>query len=102
MGRYLALVRVRRAAILISAGGEERHGGPVTDSLRAAMSPRKGVKAAWARCISPICAIRPETSSAPCIAWLSKRIPRSLSLPEGVDFAEVPRYGPWTDRAYSG
>jgi glycerol dehydrogenase len=36
MGRYLALVRVRRAAILISAGGETRHGGAVTDSLRTA------------------------------------------------------------------
>ena len=36
MGRYLALVRVRRAAILISPGGEKRHGGPLTDSLRSA------------------------------------------------------------------
>jgi glycerol dehydrogenase len=36
MGRYLKLVRARRAAVLISAGGEKRHGGPLTDSLRAA------------------------------------------------------------------
>jgi len=36
MGRCLALVRVRRAAVLISPGGEKRHGGPLTDSLRSA------------------------------------------------------------------
>lgn len=36
MGRYLSLVRARRAAILISAGGEARHGGVLADSLRAA------------------------------------------------------------------
>ena len=36
MGRYLSLVRVRRAAILISAGGQARHGGVLADSLRAA------------------------------------------------------------------
>lgn len=35
MGRYLSLVRVRRAAILISAGGEARHGRLLVDSLRA-------------------------------------------------------------------
>ena len=36
MGRYLALVRARRAAVLISAGGQARHGGVLADSLRAA------------------------------------------------------------------
>jgi glycerol dehydrogenase len=36
MGRYLGLLRVRRVAILISAGGERRHGGRLADSLRAA------------------------------------------------------------------
>jgi len=36
MGRYLSLVRVRRVAILISTGGEARHGKPLADSLRAA------------------------------------------------------------------
>lgn len=36
MGRYLSLVRARRAAILISAGGQARHGGLLADSLRAA------------------------------------------------------------------
>ncbi|MGH3055409.1 MAG: iron-containing alcohol dehydrogenase, partial [Gaiellaceae bacterium] len=36
MGRYLSLVRARRAAILISVGGEQRHGGVLADSLRAA------------------------------------------------------------------
>jgi glycerol dehydrogenase len=36
MGRYLSLVRVRRAAILISPGGQSRHGSLIADSLRAA------------------------------------------------------------------
>jgi glycerol dehydrogenase len=36
LGRYLSLVRVRRAAILISAGGQARHGARLGDSLRAA------------------------------------------------------------------
>jgi len=36
LGRYLSLVRARRAAILISAGGEKRHGRVIADSLRAA------------------------------------------------------------------
>ena len=36
MGRYLSLVRARRAAILISAGGQARHGSRLADSLRAA------------------------------------------------------------------
>ena len=36
IGRYLSLVRARRAAILISAGGEARHGRLLADSLRAA------------------------------------------------------------------
>lgn len=36
MGRYLSLVRVRCAAILISPGGQERHGSLLADSLRAA------------------------------------------------------------------
>jgi len=36
MGRYLSLVGARRAAILISSGGQDRHGGPLADSLRAA------------------------------------------------------------------
>jgi glycerol dehydrogenase len=36
IGRYLSLVRVRRAATLISAGGASRHGSRLTDSLRAA------------------------------------------------------------------
>lgn len=36
MGRYLSLVRARRAAILISSGGQARHGGALAASLRAA------------------------------------------------------------------
>jgi len=36
MGRYLSLVRARRAAILISPGGQARHGRLLADSLRAA------------------------------------------------------------------
>jgi len=36
IGRYLSLVRARRAAVLISAGGQTRHGGLIADSLRAA------------------------------------------------------------------
>ncbi len=36
VGRYLSLVRVRRAAILISPGGQARHGSALADSLRAA------------------------------------------------------------------
>jgi glycerol dehydrogenase len=36
MGRYLSLVRVRRAAVLISAGGQTRHGSLLAESLRAA------------------------------------------------------------------
>ncbi len=36
IGRYLSLVRVRRAAILISAGGRTRHGRILEGSLRAA------------------------------------------------------------------
>ena len=36
MGRYLGLVRARRVAILISAGGEARHGAVFAESLRAA------------------------------------------------------------------
>jgi hypothetical protein len=36
MGRYLSLVRARRAAILISPGGQARHGRPLAESLRAA------------------------------------------------------------------
>jgi glycerol dehydrogenase len=34
MGRYLSLVRARRAAVLITAGGEQRHGATVEESLR--------------------------------------------------------------------
>jgi glycerol dehydrogenase len=36
MGRYLSLVRARRAAILISAGGQARHGRLLARSLHAA------------------------------------------------------------------
>jgi len=36
MGQYLSLVRARRAAILISAGGQARHGETLAASLRAA------------------------------------------------------------------
>ncbi|MEO8602845.1 MAG: glycerol dehydrogenase [bacterium] len=36
MGRYLSLLRVRRVAVLISAGGQMRHGGALVDSLRDA------------------------------------------------------------------
>lgn len=36
LGRYLSLVRTRRAAILITAGGRERHGRVLDASLRAA------------------------------------------------------------------
>src|SRR5215472_5259708 len=36
MGRYLSLVRARRVAMLISAGGQARHGRVLADSLRAA------------------------------------------------------------------
>jgi glycerol dehydrogenase len=36
VGRYLSLVRVRRVAILISAGGRARHGRALDESLRAA------------------------------------------------------------------
>src|SRR5262250_356210 len=36
MGRYLSLIRARRVAILISAGGQRRHGGVLADSLRSA------------------------------------------------------------------
>jgi glycerol dehydrogenase len=36
MGRYMSLVRARRAAILISVGGQARHGSVLADSLRAA------------------------------------------------------------------
>jgi len=36
VGRYLSLVHPRRVAVLISAGGECRHGGVLVDSLRAA------------------------------------------------------------------
>lgn len=36
VGRYLSLVRARRAAILITAGGQARHGDGLIDSLRAA------------------------------------------------------------------
>jgi hypothetical protein len=36
LGRYLSLVRAHRVAILISAGGEKRHGALVSDSLRRA------------------------------------------------------------------
>ena len=36
MGRYLSLLRARRAAILISAGGERRHGSLLANSLGAA------------------------------------------------------------------
>jgi glycerol dehydrogenase len=36
IGRYLSLVRARRAAILISAGGNTRHGGVLDASMRAA------------------------------------------------------------------
>jgi glycerol dehydrogenase len=36
MGRYLSLVGARRAAILISAGGQQRSGDLLADSLRAA------------------------------------------------------------------
>src|SRR5215510_980011 len=36
VGRYLSLVRARRAAILVSAGGRTRHGRVLDASLRAA------------------------------------------------------------------
>jgi glycerol dehydrogenase len=36
MGRYLSLVRARRAAILISTGGQARHGRLLAESLRVA------------------------------------------------------------------
>jgi glycerol dehydrogenase len=36
IGRYLSLVRARRVAILISAGGQARHGAVLADSLRGA------------------------------------------------------------------
>lgn len=36
IGRYLGLVRARRVAILISAGGKARHGAVLAESLRAA------------------------------------------------------------------
>jgi glycerol dehydrogenase len=36
IGRYLSLVRARRAAVLISASGQARHGSQVVESLRAA------------------------------------------------------------------
>lgn len=36
IGRYLSLVKARRAAILITAGGAKRHGRVLTDSLRSA------------------------------------------------------------------
>lgn len=36
IGRYLSLVGARRAAILISAGGQTRHGALLAESLRAA------------------------------------------------------------------
>jgi glycerol dehydrogenase len=36
LGRYLSLVGARRAAILISAGGQARHGSRLADSLHAA------------------------------------------------------------------
>ncbi|MFN2376946.1 MAG: glycerol dehydrogenase [Candidatus Binatia bacterium] len=36
LGRYLSLVRTRRVAVLLSAGGEKRHGAVLVESLRAA------------------------------------------------------------------
>jgi glycerol dehydrogenase len=36
MGRYLSLLRARRVAVLISGGGQRRHGDGLADSLRAA------------------------------------------------------------------
>jgi glycerol dehydrogenase len=36
MGRYLSLVRARRVAVLVSAGGARRHGALLRDSLRGA------------------------------------------------------------------
>ena len=39
---------------------------------RPARILRASAKAAWGRCISPICGIRPATSSAPCTAWAER------------------------------